>query len=80
MFNFIVTVIVGFVVGVLARFFYPGPVPMNWLWTMLLGVGGSVLAGMIVSRGRAGFHRAGFFASLLGAMGLILVGRLLDLG
>ena len=39
-----------------------------------------VLAGLIVSRGRAGFHRAGFVASLLGAMALILLGRLLHLG
>lgn len=80
MFNFIVTVIVGFVVGVLARYFYPGPVPMNWLWTILLGVGGSVLAGLVVSRGRRGFHRAGFLASLLGAMALILIGRVLEIG
>lgn len=80
MINFIVTVITGFVVGVLARFFYPGPVPMNWLWTILLGVAGSVLAGMVASRGRTGFHRAGFFASLVGAMALILLGRLLHLG
>lgn len=80
MINFIVTVIVGFIVGVLARFFYPGAVHMSWLWTILLGVGGSILAGMVVSRGRAGFHRAGFLASLLGAMALILLGRLLHLG
>ena len=80
MINFILTVIVGFVVGVLARFFYPGTVPMNWLWTILLGVGGSVLAGLVANRGRAGFHRAGFIASLLGAMALILIGRLLHLG
>lgn len=72
--------IVGFGVGVLARFFYPGPVPVNWLWTIRLGVGGSVLAGVVVSRGRAGFHRAGFIASLLGAMALILLSRLLDVG
>ena len=76
MINFISTVLVGFVVGVLARCFYPGVVPMNWLWTILLGIGGSVLAGMIVSRGRRGFNRAGFFASVLGAMGLILLVRL----
>jgi uncharacterized membrane protein YeaQ/YmgE (transglycosylase-associated protein family) len=80
MFNFIVTVITGLVVGILARFFYPGPVPMNWLWTILLGVGGSVLAGFVTSRGRAGFHRAGFIASVLGAMALIFIGRLLNLG
>lgn len=80
MINFIVTVIVGFFVGVLSRFFYPGPVPMNWLWTIVLGVAGSVLAGLLVSRGRAGFHRAGFFASVIGGIALIFIGRLLDVG
>ncbi len=80
MINVIVTVITGFLVGVLARFFYPGPVPMNWLWTIALGVAGSVLAGLVVSRGRTGFHGAGFFASLVGAMALILLGRVLNLG
>lgn len=80
MFNLIATIIVGFVVGVLARWFYPGPVAMNWLWTILLGIGGSVLAGMIASRGRGRMRRGGFLASLVGAMALILLGRLLEIG
>lgn len=79
MFNLIATVLIGFVVGVLARWFYPGPVAMNWLWTILLGIGGSALAGLVASRGRGRLRRAGFLASLLGAMALILLGRLLDL-
>lgn len=78
--NFLVTLLTGFAVGVLARYFYPGPVPMNWLWTIVLGMAGSVLAGMVASRGRRGFHRAGFIASLVGAMALILIGRLLEIG
>lgn len=49
MINVIATVVTGFVVGVLARFFYPGPVPMTWLWTIVLGVAGSVLAGLVAS-------------------------------
>jgi uncharacterized membrane protein YeaQ/YmgE (transglycosylase-associated protein family) len=80
MINIIVTIVVGFVIGLLARFFYPGAVHMGLLWTTVLGIAGSVLAGLVVSRGSAGFHRAGFFASVVGAMVLILVGHLLHIG
>jgi len=80
MINIIVTIIVGIVVGILARFFYPGAVNMSLLWTMILGIAGSLLAGLLTSRGASGFHRAGFIASILGAMLLIFVGRMLNLG
>jgi len=80
MINLLVAAIVGIVVGILARFFYPGAVHMGLLWTMVLGIAGSLLAGFVTSRGRAGFHRAGFIASVLGAMLLIFLGRLLNLG
>jgi uncharacterized membrane protein YeaQ/YmgE (transglycosylase-associated protein family) len=80
MLNVISAIIVGLVVGVCARFLYPGPVPMGWLATLLLGVGGSLLAGLVTSRGARDFHRAGFLASIVGAIVLIFVGRLLHIG
>ena len=80
MFSIIGAILSGLVVGALARFFYPGAVEMGWLWTIGLGIAGSLLAGLIVNRGRAGFSRAGWIASILGAMVLIFVGRLLNLG
>ncbi len=43
------TIIVGFIVGVLARFFYPGAVPMGFLMTVALGIGGSLVGGVISS-------------------------------
>ena len=55
MINILVTILVGFFVGVLARFFYPGPVHMSWLWTILLGIGGSLLAGLVTHRGQSAF-------------------------
>lgn len=75
--NIIGAVISGLVVGALGRFFYPGDVPLGWLETILLGIGGSVVASLVVTRGRADFSRPGCLASVLGAMALILVGRLL---
>ena len=52
-----------------------GEVDMGWIMTILLGIGGSLLAGLVVHRGRPGVHRAGCLASILGAMALILIGR-----
>ena len=78
--NIIGAIITGLIVGALARWFYPGAVDMGWLNTILLGVGGSLLAGLVVHRGRPGIHRAGCLASVLGAMALILLGRVMGWG
>ena len=80
MLNIIGAIIAGLLVGALARWFYPGAVEMGWLMTILLGMGGSLLAGLVVHRGRQGVHRAGCLASVLGAMALIFVGRMLGAG
>jgi uncharacterized membrane protein YeaQ/YmgE (transglycosylase-associated protein family) len=79
-FNIIGAIFAGLFVGALARFFYPGAVEMGWLATILLGIGGSLLAGLVTHRGKEGFHRAGCLASILGAMALILAGRLIGWG
>ena len=39
----------GLVAGAIARLLHPGRDPMNWLWTMLLGIGGAVVGGWIGS-------------------------------
>lgn len=80
MFNLIGAILSGLVIGWLARFFYPGMVPMGWIMTILLGIGGSMLAsfvGVWASGGsyRDGVNRAGCLASILGAMVLIFIGR-----
>lgn len=64
----------GLVVGALARLFYPGSVGMGWLMTILLGIGGSLLADFAVNRGQP-YRPAGLIASVLGAMALIFLGR-----
>ncbi|MFC3213241.1 MULTISPECIES: GlsB/YeaQ/YmgE family stress response membrane protein [Novosphingobium] len=80
MLNIIGAIISGLVIGALARWFYPGTVPMNWLTTILLGIGGSLLAGLVTSRGSRDFSRAGCLASVIGAIVLIFLGRLLHIG
>lgn len=71
------TIIVGFIVGVLARFFYPGTVHLSFLLTVALGIGGSVVGGIISSliwkTPDGKFHPAGWFMSLIGALILLWV-------
>ena len=74
MINILSAIISGLIIGALARFFYPGAVQMGWIATILLGIGGSLLAGLITSRGQSEFSRAGCLASILGAMALIFIG------
>jgi uncharacterized membrane protein YeaQ/YmgE (transglycosylase-associated protein family) len=71
----VATLIVGLVVGAIARFAMPGEQKMGWIMTILLGIGGSVVAGFV---GQAlGLYRAGqgagWIGSILGAVALLFV-------
>ena len=73
--GFIGTIIVGLIVGAIARFIMPGEQKMGWIMTILLGVGGSFAAGFV---GQAlGWYQAGqgagWIASVLGALVLLFV-------
>ena len=80
MINILGAIISGLIIGALARFFYPGAVEMGWVATILLGIGGSLLAGIVTSRGQRDFSRAGCLASVIGAIVLIFAGRLAGIG
>ena len=80
MLNIVGAIVSGLIVGALARWFYPGAVEMGWIATILLGIAGSFAAGMVTTRGRAGFHQAGCLASVVGAIVLIFVGHLIGWG
>lgn len=47
----IMTIILGLVIGVLARFIKPGADPMGWILTILLGIAGAWIGGMFVPGG-----------------------------
>ena len=40
-------IVSGLVIGALGRLAVPGPQPIGCLWTMLVGLGGSLLAGLV---------------------------------
>ncbi len=69
------TIVVGFIVGLLARFFYPGAVNLGFWMTTLLGVAGSIVGGLVsglLFKSNDGkFSPAGWIMSTLGAMALI---------
>ena len=67
-------VIMGLIVGVLARLLVPGPDPMSIGGTILLGVVGSIISGVI---GYALFDNYGgsFLLALLVTVGLVLLMR-----
>ena len=76
--NILWFVIVGLVVGALAKLIMPGRDGGNILTTILLGIGGAVLAGFL---GRSmGMYRegegVGIIASLIGAILLLAVYRM----
>lgn len=71
----LLAIIIGFVVGLLARALKPGKDSLGLILTTLLGIGGSVLAGLT---GRAlGWYRAdepaGFIASIIGAITILAI-------
>jgi len=73
--GFIGTIVVGLIVGALARLFVPGEQKLGWILTCVLGVAGSLVAGFL---GQAlGWYQAGqgagWIASVAGAAVLLLV-------
>ena len=63
------TIIIGAVIGVLARFFKPGADPMGWILTIVLGIVGAYIGSLIYAGG--GF--IGFVVSILCAIVLLFL-------
>ena len=74
------SVIVGFVVGLIARAVLPGADHMGVIATTVVGIVGSLLGGFLGTLIKkpapdAKFHPAGFLMSIIGAIILLLVLR-----
>ena len=67
--------VIGFVVGLIARAMLPGTQNVGIVMTSLLGIGGSLVGGVISSvifkSPEGKFHPAGFFMSIVGALILL---------
>lgn len=64
-------IIGGLIIGGLARLVIPGRDPIGLLWTMLLGIAGMIVGGLI---GNALFNRNGGFILAVISSVLLLVG------
>jgi uncharacterized membrane protein YeaQ/YmgE (transglycosylase-associated protein family) len=78
MLHIIWSIIIGFVVGLVARAVMPGVQHLGFIMTTLLGIGGSIVGGLIgrlFSKPAPGsaFHPAGFILSIIGAIILLFI-------
>lgn len=69
------TIVIGFVIGVVAKLLHPGKENMGFVVTILLGIGGSLLASLVGQF--FGWYRtgegAGFIASVVMAVILLVI-------
>ena len=73
------TIVIGFVVGLLAKMLMPGRDPGGFIVTVLIGIAGSLLAtygGQALGLYNAG-EPAGFIGSLVGAIILLVIYRVI---
>ena len=72
--------VIGFVVGFIAKLLMPGRDPGGFIITILLGIGGSITATYIGQH--FGWYRegqpAGFIGAILGAILILIVYRLIS--
>ena len=71
-------IIVGFIVGWISLKVMPGIQHLGFIMTTLLGIGGSIVGGLIArlfSKPQPGssFHPAGFIMSIIGALILLFI-------
>ncbi|HKC21736.1 MAG TPA: hypothetical protein VKB64_04395 [Gaiellaceae bacterium] len=70
----LILVVWGFIVGGLARLALPGPDPMPWYATLGLGLGGSLVGG-VIARIIFGGYGGGLVFAVLGAVLLLYLYR-----
>jgi uncharacterized membrane protein YeaQ/YmgE (transglycosylase-associated protein family) len=72
----VIRLVIG-VIGVIAKMLMPGPDPRGWFVTILLGIAGSWVGGLLMSLTGLAGTVPGLIASVVGAMVLLGVYRLL---
>lgn len=73
------TLLLGLVVGIIAKFIYPGRENMGWIMTIILGIAGAFVAtylGKLVGIYQPG-QAAGFIGAIVGALILLFIYHLI---
>ena len=78
MLHIIWSIIFGFIIGLIARAIMPGAQHLGFIMTTLIGIGGSIVGGLIArlfSKPPPGsaFHPAGLVMSIIGAIILLFI-------
>jgi uncharacterized membrane protein YeaQ/YmgE (transglycosylase-associated protein family) len=66
-------IVFGLVAGAVAKFIMPGPDPGGWIVTILLGIGGAVVGGMVATAFGFGGMTSFDIRSLMVAIGGALI-------
>lgn len=70
-------IVAGLIIGLLARLVLPGRQDIRLLWTLVLGIAGSVIGGIIANLLGAGsifeLNVIGFIVAVLASVGLLAV-------
>ena len=80
MFHILGSIVIGFIAGLVARALLPGADSMGFVMTTLIGIGGSIVGGLVgnmISKPApdSKFHPAGLLMSVVGAMLLLFLMR-----
>jgi len=71
-------ILIGLIAGAIARWLMPGPDPMGWLGTIVLGIVGSLVGGTLLNLlfgGGLELAASGILGSILGALIALWVWR-----
>jgi uncharacterized membrane protein YeaQ/YmgE (transglycosylase-associated protein family) len=71
-------IVIGLIAGVIARWLMPGPDPMGWLGTLVLGIVGALVGGTLLNLlfgGGLELAASGILGSILGALIALWVWR-----
>lgn len=71
------TIIIGFVIGIVAKFLMPGKDPGGFIITTLLGIAGSFVGAFLARALNLGTS-VGFIGSVIGAMILLAIYRAMN--
>lgn len=74
----IMFLVIGLIAGFIARALVPGPDPMGWVGTMVLGIVGSFVGGTLAALlfgGTLELSASGLIGSILGAIVVLLIWR-----
>jgi uncharacterized membrane protein YeaQ/YmgE (transglycosylase-associated protein family) len=83
MMSFIWMLIIGLIAGALARLIMPGRDPMGIVMTIILGIVGSILGGLVswaiwgADTPEGGFRPAGLLLSVIGAIIVLWIYRMM---